>query len=115
MTSVTKPTVTPWMDQEFTEVRPGILGATIDTEQLTFTVYRYGAGSSWEEHRHPEDQVTSIVSGGQITFCIDGEDVTMRPGEVALIPGDVPHSAHVPGEDEVVALCTWKLRDRKGG
>jgi quercetin dioxygenase-like cupin family protein len=114
MTPITEPTAVAWLDQDYSEVRPGILGATIDSAQLTVTVYRYGAGSSWEEHRHPEDQVTSVVSGGAITFCIDGRDVTMRPGDLAVIPGDVPHSARVEGDTEVVAICTWRLRSRKG-
>ena len=37
-----------WDEQEFTEVRPGIFGATVHTPNLTATLYRYRAGSSWE-------------------------------------------------------------------
>ena len=33
-----------WGEQEFTEVRPGIFGATVHTPQLTATLYRYGGG-----------------------------------------------------------------------
>ena len=29
-----------WEDREFTEVRPGIFGATVHTPQLTTTLYR---------------------------------------------------------------------------
>ena len=59
---------------------------------LTITMYRYGAGSEWEEHRHPEDQLT-IVLAGEILFRSGGDELRLGPGEQVLIPGGVPHSA----------------------
>ena len=58
--------------QDWTEVRPGIFGATVDTEQLTVTVYRYEPGCEWETHEHPEDQVTFVAEGGTVDFVVDG-------------------------------------------
>jgi quercetin dioxygenase-like cupin family protein len=102
-----------WDDQEFTEVRPGIFGATIDTEQLTVTVYRYEPGCAWEEHAHPEDQVTFIAEGGTVDFVVGGEPRPMSPGDLAVIPGGVPHSATVRADGErVVSLNVWRLRSR---
>jgi unsaturated pyranuronate lyase len=98
---------------EFSEVRPGIFGATTDTEQLTVTVYRYEPGCAWEEHAHPEDQVTFIAQGGTVDFVVDGEPRPMSPGDLAVIPGGVPHSASVPADGEsVVSLNVWRLRSR---
>jgi quercetin dioxygenase-like cupin family protein len=100
-----------WQDQEYTEVRPGIFGATTDTEQLTVTFYRYEPGCEWETHEHPEDQVTSIVEGGTIDFVVAGEPVSMSAGETAVIPGGVPHSATVaPDGERVITLNVWRLR-----
>jgi quercetin dioxygenase-like cupin family protein len=100
-------------DGEFTEVRPGIFGATIDTAQLTVTVYRYEPGCAWEEHAHPEDQVTFIAEGGIVDFVVDGRPTPLSPGDLAVIPGGVPHSASVPAEGErVVSLNVWRLRPR---
>jgi quercetin dioxygenase-like cupin family protein len=102
-----------WADQEFTEVRPGIFGATIDTEQLTATVYRYEPGCSWEEHSHAEDQVTTVIEGGVVDFVVGGEASPLGPGELAVIPGGVPHSATVAADGErVVTLNVWRLRKR---
>jgi quercetin dioxygenase-like cupin family protein len=98
---------------DFTEVRPGIFGATIDTEQLTVTVYRYEPGCSWETHEHPEDQVTFVASGGTVDFVVGGEPAPMGAGELAVIPGGVPHSATVAEDgDAVVTLNVWRLRRR---
>jgi quercetin dioxygenase-like cupin family protein len=83
-----------WSEQEFAEVRPGIFGATVHTPQLTATLYRYGAGSSWEEHHHPQDQITTVLEG-EIDFVVAGEPVHLEAGQLATLPGNTPHSATV--------------------
>jgi quercetin dioxygenase-like cupin family protein len=96
---------------EFREVRPGIFGATTDTEQLTVTVYRYEPGCEWETHAHPEDQVTFVAEGGTVDFVVDGRPAPMGPGDLAVIPGGVPHSATVAEAGAaVVTLNVWRLR-----
>ena len=102
-----------WDDQEFAEVRPGIFGATIDTEQLTVTVYRYEPGCFWEEHQHSEDQVTYVAEGGTVDFVVGGRPASLSAGQLAVIPGDVPHSASVaPDGERVITINVWRLRSR---
>jgi quercetin dioxygenase-like cupin family protein len=84
-----------WAEHEFTEVRPNIFGATVHTPQLTVTLYRYGGGSSWEEHQHPQDQITTVLEG-VVDFVVDGRPVRLEPGQVAALPGGTSHSATVP-------------------
>jgi quercetin dioxygenase-like cupin family protein len=100
--------VVDWSEQDFTEVRPGIFGATIHTEQLTATWYRYEPGSSWEEHQHPQDQITSVVAG-EIDFVVAGEPVTLHAGQTAALPGDTPHSARV-GDQSAETINVWTSR-----
>ena len=88
------PQVVTWSEQSFEEVRPGIFGATIHTEQLTATWYRYEPGSRWEEHRHPQDQITTVLEGA-IDFVIAGEPVHLVAGQLATLPGGTPHAANV--------------------
>jgi quercetin dioxygenase-like cupin family protein len=98
-----------WDEQEFTEVRPGIFGATVHTPQLTATLYRYGADSSWEEHQHPQDQITTVLEG-VIDFVVDGEPVQLTEGQLATLPGGTPHSATVPAPG-AVSLNVFTHRD----
>ncbi len=102
------PFTVTWSELEFAEVRPGIWGATVHTPQLTVTYYRYEAGSSWEEHAHPQDQVTSVIEG-EIDFTVAGEPVHLRAGQLAALPGGVPHSAEV-GAREVRTLNVYTYR-----
>ncbi len=97
-----------WADQEFTEVRPNVYGATVHTPQLTATLYRYGGGSSWEEHQHAEDQITTVLEGA-IEFVVAGEPVRLEAGQLAALPGGTPHSATVP-EGGAVTLNVFTHR-----
>jgi quercetin dioxygenase-like cupin family protein len=98
-----------WSEQEFTEMRPGIFGATVHTPQLTATLYRYGPDSSWEEHQHPQDQITTVLEG-VIDFVVDGEAVRLTEGQLATLPGGTPHSATVPAPG-AVSLNVFTHRD----
>src|ERR1700761_3083208 len=101
-----------WERESFTEVRPGIFGATVHTPQLTATLYRYGAGSSWEEHSPPQDQIPSVVSG-EIDFVVAGEPVHLVAGELAKLPGGIPHAAaRAPDGDGAVTLNVFTYREK---
>jgi acyl-CoA thioester hydrolase len=104
-----KPRTVLWSEHESTEVRPGIFGSTVHTPQLTATLYRYAAGSTWEEHAHRQDQITTVIEGS-IDFIVAGERVTLRAGETALLPGGVRHAAEVP--DGAVTLNVLTRRDQ---
>jgi quercetin dioxygenase-like cupin family protein len=103
------PMVIDWEHQQFSEARPGIFGATVHTPQLTATVYRYGPGSSWEEHHHPQDQITTVLEG-EIDFIVDGDLVHMTVGQLAMLPGGTPHSAQVASTG-AVTLNVFTHRD----
>jgi quercetin dioxygenase-like cupin family protein len=99
-----------WEEEEFVEVRPGVFGATVHTPELTATLYRYRPGSAWEEHQHPQDQITMVLEG-EIEFQVAARPVRLRQGELATIPGGTPHSARVPGSDEAVTLNVFTRRE----
>jgi quercetin dioxygenase-like cupin family protein len=84
-----------WSERPAAEVRPGIFGATVHTPQLTVTLYRYTPGSSWEEHQHPQDQITTVLEGA-IDFVVAGRPVRLEAGQTATLPGGTPHSATTP-------------------
>jgi quercetin dioxygenase-like cupin family protein len=102
------PQTIDWSAQEFTEARPGIFGATIHTPQLTAILYRYAPGSRWEEHHHPQDQITTVLEGG-IDFVVDGRPVHLTQGQTATLPGGTAHSAAV--EVATVTLNVLTRRD----
>ena len=43
-------------------------------------------------HRHDSEQVTYVLEGA-LRVYVDGEEMTVREGEVLRIPGGTPHQA----------------------
>jgi quercetin dioxygenase-like cupin family protein len=109
--SMNEPRTIDWDAQEFVEIRPGIEGATVHTPQLTATLYRYRPGSSWETHAHPQDQMTFVVEGA-IDFVVDGKPVRLTTGQLAALPGGVPHSATVSTTAGAVSLNVFTHREQ---
>jgi quercetin dioxygenase-like cupin family protein len=101
-----------WDPEALVEMRPGVWGATVESEQLTITLYKYEPGSSWESHSHPEDQVTIVVEGGPIHFESGGECIPMSEGESVLIPGGTTHAATL-GDTATVTLNIFPPRAQR--
>ena len=84
------------------EVVPGINGRFVHTENITLAYWDCKAGAAMPEHSHPHEQVV-IVANGEGEYIVDGEVKHMKKDDVAVIPGDVPHSGK--------AITDWKLID----
>jgi len=90
-----------WDEVQRTEVYPGIHRQTIVTCESTVTRYIYHPGCVFPMHQHPEEQVT-IVHSGEIEFTVGGATVVLRAGQIAIIPGNLPHGARVTASKIVV-------------
>ena len=70
---------------------PGWHGRYFHSPSMTFAHYDFVRGSSIHEHFHPQEEVYEVVEG-QLEITIDGVTEVARPGMVAIVPSDVPHS-----------------------
>lgn len=97
-----------WDQQESADVRAGIFRAIVDTAQLTATAYRRDPSSSWEEDRHPQDDITSVPER-TIDFVFP-QSIHLTAGSSTLPgwrpalgdgaaggSGDQPEPVHPPG------------------
>ena len=98
---MTGPRVVAWDDVPSTEVFVGIFRQAVVSTDATIVRYVYHPGCVFPEHRHPESQIT-VVHSGEIEFTVGGAPVTLRAGQVALIPGGMPHGARVITSEIVV-------------
>lgn len=92
-----------WDDVPLETVLPGITRAIVHGARQSLVRYRYEPGAVFPEHSHPQEQVTAVLSG-RIAFEISGERRVLGPGDVAVIPGGVPHGAEVVGSEVVDTL-----------
>jgi quercetin dioxygenase-like cupin family protein len=93
------------------QVFPGVTRQTIQAANQTMVRYVYLPGAVFPDHHHPEEQVTAVLTG-QIEFIVAGERYVLGPGDVAIIPSNVPHGAKVIGSLTVETLNT--LSPRRG-
>ncbi len=83
---------TPYNLAELTEYQTGsIVSRTLlQDESGTLTVFSFDAGQALSEHTVPFNAFIQVLDGeGEIT--IGGQPVTVRAGEIVLMPGRISH------------------------
>ena len=101
--------VAAWKDVASEHAGDGIERQTIHGDRQTLVRYWYAPGAVFPSHAHPEEQMTVVLSG-RITFTVGDKSITLGPGEIATIPGGVPHGATVTGDEPVETLNTLSPR-----
>jgi len=77
---------------ESAELVAGLTFRPVLGQRVMANFVDFEPGVTAPRHVHEEEQVV-IVLEGEFTFDIDGDVRVMRPGDVAVIPAWVPHSA----------------------
>ena len=85
--------------------------ASVPEEQITDKIRRrvvsgkQGTMVYWRmkeaAHEHPHEQFVWMVKGS-MDFRIGNEKRTMKPGDVAVIPGGVEHEGYFPEDSEAI-------------
>lgn len=75
------------------QMMDGVQRRFISGEHATVAQIWLGKGTLVPRHAHVSEQVSYVVSGALKFTLDDVDEVTVRSGEVLLIPSNVPHSA----------------------
>ena len=73
----------------------------VSGKQGTMVYWRMKAGAHAAAHEHPHEQFVWMVKGS-MDFRIGNEKRTMKPGDVAVIPGGVEHEGYFPEDSEAI-------------
>ena len=76
-------------------------------EGLASYLYQDGIGAYYPTHTHPYDEIRWVVSGS-VTFGVEGEEVTLYPGDRLDIPANTPHYARMSDQTPTTYLCASK-------
>ena len=99
-----------WDSMEWEQVNPSMKRKLVNGDQITVAQIMLKDGFVVPMHSHINEQITQVISG-QMRF-IFGEDrareIVVGPGEVLVIPANLPHEAHVIGD--VFETDTWSPR-----
>lgn len=88
-------------DLPATEMLPGVFRRTVYLDNVMLTFFDLEPGGVVPEHTHPHEQISYVLEG-EMVFTLGDETRTLRAGEGATIPPNVPHSATFPGPARVV-------------
>jgi quercetin dioxygenase-like cupin family protein len=73
----------------------------ISGKQGTMVYWSMKAGAHVAAHQHPHEQFVWVIKG-TIRFRIGGEERTIKPEGIVVIPGGVEHEAFFPEDTEVI-------------
>lgn len=65
--------------------------------------YSYPPGTRFPDHTHTVDKIDAVVSG-RFRVVLEGEEVTLGPGDWVAVPAGAVHRAEVVGAEPVVSL-----------
>lgn len=77
---------------EAKELFPGIQAKIDHSEDMTVMHVTLEEGAQLPEHHHPQEQWTNVIEGS-LEMTIDGVSSVLKPGMVARLLPNVPHSA----------------------
>lgn len=63
----------------------------IHTPNATYSHVRVEAGANLPSHSHFQEQVSYVLEG-KFQLTVNGEPFLLEPGQVFVIPSNVPHS-----------------------
>ncbi len=72
------------------ELFPGFTARLVHTPRLTQSFVTATAGSTFADHRHPQEQVVTVLEG-ELELVVEGQAHRLTPGTSFVIPPDVPH------------------------
>jgi quercetin dioxygenase-like cupin family protein len=89
-------------EKESKEVIPGFFARFLHTENVTLVFWEAKAGSTFPEHTHLHEQISTIQQG-KFQLTVNGETRILEDGVTAIIPSNTKHSG--------IALTDCKLLD----
>ena len=103
----------PWNDVPLETVNPSMKRRMVNGERMTVARIYFKEGFLVPQHTHENEQITQVLSG-TMRFWF-GEDrareLDLGPGEVVVIPSNLPHEALCLTEVEEIDIWTPRRED----
>jgi quercetin dioxygenase-like cupin family protein len=99
-----------WSAIEEEKMNPLLSRRVIHTGQMTVARLWLGKGAVVPAHHHVNQQVTMLQSGA-LEFEMGGERFVLKPGDVLVIPPNLPHRVTAIEESTATDLFTPARED----
>jgi quercetin dioxygenase-like cupin family protein len=101
---------------ETIEIEPvvGWKGEAVHCERMTLVTYVIAEGApEVHEHHHPEEEAWTVIEG-QLAVWVDGDELLLEPGDVAIIPSNVAHRVRALGASRALVVDAPSRRQLPG-
>lgn len=99
-------TKSSWYERSEEKLDPKLSQRVFSTKNAIVVHYIYEPGLEFENHSHPQEQIT-IVQSGRLGFEIAGEKIELKPGDICSIAPNVEHSTVVLGNEKVESISIF--------
>jgi len=108
-----EPQVVAWDQVKDELVNPSMIRKIVTGERITVARMRFKDGFRVPQHQHVHEQVTQVTRGTlRFWFGADRSQVVdVGPGEVVVIPSNLPHEALCIGDVEEMDIWTPRRED----
>src|SRR6266536_2995483 len=80
------------------------LARTIDTPRFNLAIIEIVSGRELDAHTHDTEDDAFYILDGELTFLLDGREVSAGPGTFVLVPPGVEHGFRNDGAHSVRML-----------
>jgi quercetin dioxygenase-like cupin family protein len=82
---------------------PGWRARIFNSASMTFAHYEFDAGSTIHQHHHEQEEVWNVIEG-ELEITVDGVAQVARPGVVAIVPPNAPHSVRALSDGRAIIV-----------
>jgi quercetin dioxygenase-like cupin family protein len=83
------------------EIVPGYRARIVHSESMTLAYVDIDAGAELPEHSHVHEQVVNMLEG-QFELRVNGRPMQLNPGDIVIIPSNVPHSGRAIRDSRIL-------------
>ena len=73
------------------EIFPGFRARVVHSARMSESWVEADAEARFPEHQHPHEQIVNVLEG-ELEIVVGGVTHRLTPGQVLVIPSEVPHS-----------------------
>ncbi|HJN97001.1 MAG: cupin [Gammaproteobacteria bacterium] len=102
-----------WQEIELETVNESMQRRIVTGENITVARIYFKDGFTVPMHNHHNEQITQVIKG-QMRFVFGGDDpkeMLLNPGDVVVIPPNVPHQATCIGAVEQTDIWSPRRED----
>jgi quercetin dioxygenase-like cupin family protein len=96
---------------------PGWRARIFNSAAMTFAHYEFDAGATIHAHHHTQEEVWNVIEG-ELEVTIDGVAHLARPGVVAIVPPNTPHSVRALTDGRAIIVdhpVRWEMTSNSPG